>query len=119
MGPVLQSIVSELVARHEQTRRIDLNDIAEVIGTRAVSYDDVDHVIRALEEMGCRVGGPPTLRELELIREVVVSARALREELGRAPAVEEIAARAKHAPFVVRRALENAQSLGAAASRGD
>jgi Sigma-70 region 3 len=109
--PVIASIIDDLVTRHGTTRRVDLNDIAEVIGTRAVSYDEVDHIITELGRRGCQVGGPPSARELLLLREVLKATRSLQTELGRRPGVEEIAAKMDQPTFVVRRALENGGTM--------
>lgn len=100
------------MARQATTERVDLNDIAEVIGTRAVSYDEVEAIIVELERRGCLVGGEPSVKELQLMQDVVTTARALAGELGRRPTVEEIAKRLATPAFVVRRALENATSMG-------
>jgi hypothetical protein len=110
-------VIEQLVARHATTRRVDLNDIAEVIGHDAVSYDEVEHIIQQLEHRGCSVGGPPTPREMMLLREVLDATRALSAELQRRPTVEEIAAAADRPAFVVRRALENAGTLGRTGKR--
>ena len=112
MRSLIGQIIDELMARQAMTERVDLNDIAEVIGTRAVSYDEVEHIISELERRGCLVGGDPTLEELQVMQDVVTTARALADELGRRPTVDEIAERLATPTFVVRRALENATSLG-------
>jgi Glu-tRNA(Gln) amidotransferase subunit E-like FAD-binding protein len=110
--PFIAEVIEQLLARHAATQRVDLNDIAEVIGTEAVSYDEVEHIIGELERSGCAVGGPPTLREMGLLREVLDAARTLRGQLERRPTVEEIAEVSGKPVFVVRRALENAGTLG-------
>ncbi len=92
---------------------VDLNDIAEIIGDKAVSYDEVDLIIATLEERGCSVGGEPTVREMSLLREVLEAARRLATELGRRPSVEEIATAIEQPAFVVRRAVENGGAIGA------
>ena len=116
MRPMIQQVIEQLVDRHASTSRVDLNDIAEVIGDRGVSYEEVEHIISQLGDRGCEVGGPPTARELSLLQQVLVAARKLRAELGRAPTVEEIAQVSKLQRFVVMRALENGGALGGSAS---
>lgn len=113
---LIAEIIEELMTRQQTTDRVDLNDIAEVIGTRAVSYDDVERIIVELESRGCLVGGDPSVKELELMQTVVVAARRLSDELGRRPTVDELAARLAVPTFVVRRALENATSMGTGAT---
>lgn len=111
MRPFIAQVIEELVGRHGTTTRVDLNDIAETIGQRAVSYEEVDVIISEIEARGCAVGGEPTVREMGLLREVLKAARDLYDELGRRPRVEEIAAAIEQPAFVVRRAVENAGTL--------
>jgi hypothetical protein len=112
MRPFVSGVIDALVERHGRTKRVDLNDIAEVIGTEAVSYDEVEAIITELERRGCRVGGEPSAREMALLGEVLAAARSLNATLGRRPTIDEIATEAGQPSFVVRRALENASSLG-------
>ncbi|MCA9619990.1 MAG: hypothetical protein KC731_13285 [Myxococcales bacterium] len=114
MRPFLREVIDQLLQRHAETARVDLNDIDEVIGLRAVSYEDVELVIQELEARGCSVGGEPTVREMDLLRHVLAAARRLRQELGRAPTSEEVAEAAKKPLYVVRRALENARAFAGA-----
>jgi Sigma-70 region 3 len=104
--PVVESILGELLARHRAAGHVHLNDIAEVIGARSVTYDEVEHLIVSLEAEGLRVGEPLDGQDITVMKQVLAAARALRAELERAPTVEEIAARSGHANHVVRRALE-------------
>jgi len=108
----IATFIDALVERHAATDRVDLNDIAEVIGTSAVSYDEVEHIITELERRGCTVAGEPSPRELALMHDVVSAARKLAGELGRRPTVDELADHLSQPAFVVRRALENASGLG-------
>lgn len=112
MRPFIANVIDLLVARQDTTGRVDLNDIAEVIGSQAVSYDEVEQLIAELERRGCSVGGPPTLREMELLRQVLGAARTLRDQHQRQPTVDEIASLSEVPAFAVRRALENAGTLG-------
>lgn len=109
----ITEVIEALVARHGTTTRVDLNDIAEIIGDRAVSYEEVDLIIGELETRGCAVGGEPTVREMGLLRLVLRAARDLHAELDRRPTVDEIAEAIEQPTFVVRRALENGGTLGA------
>ena len=83
-----------------------LNDIAELIGTRAITYDEVEILITSLEEAGMRVGEPLDARDVNVMQEVLASARKLRETLARPPTVNEIAEASGYTPHVVWRALE-------------
>lgn len=120
MGPHIDAIVDALVARHRASGRVDLNDIAEVIGPRAVGYEEVEHIVDRLEAEGLRVGDPLTSRDVAAMRRIIVVAHRLRGELGRTPTVAEVAAAAESPEHAVRRALEaagRAASTPAASSR--
>jgi hypothetical protein len=105
--PLIDGIVLELLARHQSSGRVDLNDIAEVIDARAVTYEEVDEIITRLESQGLRVGDTLTEREVDVLRSVVAAARRLDTTLRRRPTVEEIAAESGHSAHAVRRALEH------------
>ena len=107
--PIISSIFDELVARHGNAKRIDLDDIAEVIGTRAVSYDEVDYLVDRLEAEGFSVGEGIDASDVENMRVVLVQARELHRTLGRNPTVDEIARASGKPSYVVRRALERAR----------
>jgi hypothetical protein len=112
MRPFITEVIEQLVARHGTRTRVDLNDIAEVIDNRSISYEEVDLIISELAARGCAVGGEPTVREMAVLHEVLQAARKLRVELGRQPDVEEIAAAVEQPTFVVRRAIESGGALG-------
>lgn len=106
MRALLDSIVEQLLARHRAIGRVDLNDIAEVIGTRPVTYEEVEHIIARLETEGLRVGEPLTHSDVARMRHIIVTAHRLRAKLSRRPTIDEIAADSGHPPYAVRRALE-------------
>ena len=110
--PLVHDILRALRERHGETRSVDLNDIAEVIGERAVSYDEVGAIVDALETGGFEVGEAPTPADVQAMQRVIATARRLKGELQRAPTVEELAKSADVAPHVVRRALERAARAG-------
>jgi DNA-binding Lrp family transcriptional regulator len=106
--PIISSIFEELVSRHRESKRIDLDDIAEVIGSRAVSYDEVDYLVDRLEAEGFSVGEGIDSADVEVMQAVLVQARELHRSLGRNPRVDEIAKALQKPTYVVRRALERA-----------
>lgn len=108
MRPFIDDILQELLTRHQPTGRVDLNDIAEVVGLRPISYEEVEHIIDRLEAAGLRVGEPLDTGDVDVLRAVLASARQLASELGRRPTVGEIALASGLAPHTVRRALEQA-----------
>jgi Sigma-70 region 3 len=108
--PVIEDLIRELLSRHRALGRVDLDDIAEVIGSRAVvcvSYEETEHIVASLEAEGLRVGEPLDADDIRVIQSVIGSARRLQAELRRRPTVDEIAAACGHAPHTVRRALEH------------
>jgi hypothetical protein len=116
--PHVEAIVQELLARHKptagarQTRypRVDLDDIAEVIDARPVSYEEVETIIARLEAEGLTVGEPLTGRDVGIMRSVIVAAHGLTGRLRRRPTVDELSAQTGHPPHVVRRALAQGAS---------
>lgn len=93
-----------------------LNDLAEVIGTRAVTYDEVELLITRLEEEGLRVGELLDTQDIDVMQAVLTVARRLRDTLCRPPTVDEVAAASGYAPHQVRRALEHGKSANRSAS---
>src|SRR5262245_14281775 len=88
--PDLHIVVRELLARHRPSGKVDLNDIDEVIGTRPLSYDDVEEIITLLEAAGLRVGEPLDDEDIRVMQDILSSAQRLRQSLGRPPTVAEI-----------------------------
>jgi hypothetical protein len=108
--PFVQGILEQLLARHRDSGHVHLNDLAEVIGAQAITYDEVELLITCLEQAGLRVGEPLDARDIHVMHEVLASARKLRETLSRPPTVNEIATASGYAPHVVWRALEYGKS---------
>jgi hypothetical protein len=111
--PIVEGILRELLARHPPSGHVHLNDLAEVIGGRAVTPEEIENLVDQLEAAGLRVGEDLDRDDVEVVRAVLASARRLQASLGRRPTVEEIARDAGRPPHEVRRALEH----GAAASQ--
>ena len=104
----LEAVVAALLASSERSREVTLDAIGDAIGMRAVSHEEVDAILSALESRGRRVvagenetggGGEDRLRT------VVVTARALGAELGRRATIVEIAAKSGLSVGEVRQAL--------------
>jgi hypothetical protein len=109
---IVDEVVAALIERRKHTERLDLDDVAEVIGDRAISYDQVDEILLRMERAGHQVGEPAGPGDVAQLRRVLEAARALQTRLGRKPTVEEIAAETELAPFLVRRALELGKLAG-------
>jgi hypothetical protein len=110
--PLIQAIIDELLHRHRAERSVDLNDIAEVIDARAVTYEEVEVIIDKLESEGLEVGEALSGYDVGVMRSVIVTAHRLRDKLRRSPTIAEIAEGSGHTPHAVRRALERAGSAG-------
>jgi hypothetical protein len=107
----LKAIVEALLAASEDAREITLDAIGEAIGTRAITPEEIDAIIRALEAAGRTVSGPAGGDGEARLKAVLTAARELRPELGRAPTVGEIAARSGLGEDQVRHALALAKVM--------
>lgn len=107
----LQAIVDALLAASVDTRQIPLDAIGNAIGARAVTAEEIDAIMTALETAGRRVVSPDGGSGEERLKAVVGAARALAPELGRPATVSEIAARARLTPDEVRHALALAKVM--------
>lgn len=104
MRPALQSIVDAIIAAHPDG--LSLNELGEELLRKPVDYADIDEIIGALEEAGINLDNPaPQPRPEDLVR-VLKAVRALTDETGGRPSVEEIAVRAGLTISAVRRALK-------------
>ncbi len=93
MRAELSAIVDALLAASEGAREVSLDAIGEAIGARAITSEEIDAMISALEAAGRKVVGPEGGAGEARLKEVVSAARALGPELGRKPTVSEIATR--------------------------
>lgn len=103
--PIVESILSELLLQHRGAGRVDLDDIAEVIDARAVTYEEVELIVDRLEAEGLSVGEPLGGLDIAILRCVIVTGHRLTAELRRRPTIRELAAHSGHAESAVRRAL--------------
>lgn len=111
MKPELQAVLDALLAESKDTSEVSLDALGEALGTNAISTDDVDEIMRALEGAGRKVIGPEGGGNEDRLKTVVSTARALVTELGRKPTVREIASRSGLAEEDVRHALALARVM--------
>lgn len=111
MKPELRAVLEALLAESEDSSEVSLDALGEALGTHAISTDDVDEIMRALEGAGRKVIGPEGGGGEDRLKMVVTTARALVAELGRKPRIEEIAQRSGLSEDDVRHALALAQVM--------
>jgi Sigma-70 region 3 len=90
---------------------LSLDQVAEAIGTRRVTPDEIDALFEWLEAHGRSIGDPVGQGAAALLNEVLAAARSLRAELGRAPHPREIADETSLSIAAVQRALWFARIL--------
>jgi hypothetical protein len=111
LRPELRALIDRLLTLSRASSEVSLDALGEAIGARAVSYEEIDGMIAALEARGRRVVAATDGRTEERLRAVVAAARALSAELGRRPSVTEIAGRAGLSSLQVRGALTLARVM--------
>jgi len=112
LPPRLEPVLARLLADSEGSRKVTLDDVGEAIGVAAVSTDDVDALLTALEKAGRAVVGPEGARGVGNLRRVLPAARALAASLGRAPTPAELAQKTGLSEDDVRHALALGQVMG-------
>lgn len=110
LRPPLEAVVNALLASHPH--EVTLDAIGEALGTLAVSTDEVDAILSALEHRGRAIVGPEGARGAETLRAVLPAARALAASLGRKPTLDEIAARVGLPVERVRHAIALGRVMG-------
>jgi hypothetical protein len=105
----LRPVVDALLALPRQV--LTLDDLADAIGTHAVTAQEIDGIMRAVERAGRRIDSPEPGEVSEDLGRVIQTAKMLSAELGRRPTPEEIATRAGLTASAVRGALLYARVL--------
>lgn len=109
LGPELIAVGEALLA--VEGEKLTLDQVAEAIGTRRVTPDEIDELIYWLERHGRPIADPIGKSAAALLAEVLAAARTLRAELGRSPQPREIAERSGLSLEAVQRALWFARIL--------
>lgn len=108
----LKPIVRTLLDESAVGDAVTLDRIGEAIGTVAVSADDVEAMLTALEHAGRRVTGPEGGGLTDTLKKVLVAARDLAVLHGRKPTVGELALRTGYSRHAVRTALSLGRVMG-------
>lgn len=111
LRPELRELVEGLLQATAEGDAIDLDAIGEAIGARAISQDEIDAILSAIEKRGRRIASTEGARGEGNLKAVLDAARFLRKELGRAPRPDEIAARAGMSRAEVQHALALAKVI--------
>lgn len=109
LRPELQTIADALLSL--EVPALSLDHVAEAIGTLRVTPDEIGELFDRLEAQGRPVDDVQGPGAAELLGQVLITARALRQELGRAPQPREIAARSQLSLTLVQRGLWFARIL--------
>jgi hypothetical protein len=112
MRPELRAVIDEILREVPSGGELTLDRLGDAMGARAFSTDEIDHAMEALERAGRRVVGPRGGGGSDRLRAVLEAARAIRRDAGRAPTVDEIAARTGLPADVVRAALALGRVMG-------
>ncbi len=104
-------VLGSLFVMSDKTKTISLDEIGEALGGIAITTDEIDALIAALEARGRRVIGPSGGGGESRLKLVIATARDLRIELSRPPKVAEIAERASLTGQEVRHALALAKVI--------
>jgi hypothetical protein len=111
LRPELQSILDTLLAKHPQGPTLD--DLSDATWDKSLDYADIDALIAALEQEGFDLEGSDPPPPPEELMPVMAAARALTQESGKRPSIDEIATRSGLPAATVRRALRLLRSVGA------
>jgi len=103
LRPDLQDVVDTLLAAGADG--LSLDELADALGTKQASYEEVDAMIEQLETGGVDLRALAADKLHAQLRQVMTSARQLVTDLGRHPSTHEIAERAGLPQAEVRRAL--------------
>jgi Sigma-70 region 3 len=104
-------VLAVLLASSESSKDVSLDQIGDAIGTIAITAEEIERLIDALEAKGRRVSGPSGGGGESRLKVVIATARALTAELGRKPSPAEIASRTELTETDVRYALALAKVI--------
>jgi hypothetical protein len=101
----LHQVLVRLLATSAESGKVHLDAVGEALGSMAVSTDEIDALLQALEAQGREVTAPSGAGAERFLRQVVAAARALKARLPHRPTLAEVAAEAELTPDQVLMAL--------------
>jgi hypothetical protein len=112
LRPALQTILDGLLAESAEKNELGIDAIGEALADLRVDTTEIEALLVALEHAGRRVAVPTGATGIASLKRVLPVTRALAQELGRKPTIDEIATRSDLSVGDVRRALLLAQVMG-------
>ena len=91
----MHDALDALLAKSADSRAVTLDELGDALGTLAVSTDEIDAMITALEAEGRSVDSARGGHGEASLRVVLRTARELKGELGRNPSTLEVSERAR------------------------
>ena len=107
----LHAIINELLSERAEGEEISLDRIGEALGTMAVTVDEIEVIVSALESAGRSVAGGVEGDPKEDLRVVVQAVHALRVR-GKTPTVAQLSSATGLSEARVRTALRLGQVIG-------
>lgn len=94
----LTPVLNKLLAASAESGTVTLDAVGEALGALAVSTDDIDALLTALEARGVEIVAPSGGGAEAHLKRVVAAARALKLQLSRRPTLSEVSAQAELTP---------------------
>jgi hypothetical protein len=101
----LHEVLVRLLEASAASGKIELDTVGEALGSIAVSTDEIDALLQALEARGREITSPSGAGAERHLKQVVTAARALKARLAHRPTLAEVAAEAALTPEQVLVAL--------------
>jgi hypothetical protein len=105
LRPELIRIVDELATASSTSKEVSLDALGDAIGTRPVSYVEIDAMISALEAKQRRVTATSDRRGEADLRVLLAAIKAFSAEFGRRPSLAELSERVELSSEQVKHAL--------------
>jgi hypothetical protein len=91
MRAEVRLVLKSLLARTKRGGEITLDDLGDAIGTMAITPEEIDALMTALEARGRTIGSEPGGFGEETLKRILDAARVIRDRAGRAPSAADLA----------------------------